>query len=111
MSTDTGSTPADSRLRDRFPEVIISRSGKHDKVLHVPNDDGEEPLCGSAIISKGWRRKSVAVYPPGHFEWCDRCKDKLREQDCHEPRRGPTEPSRTVKQWEKKYGSIWNADW
>lgn len=49
-------------------EVLVSTVA-HAK-LHVPGDDG--PVCG---IAGEYRRKSLAVYPPSHRDWCRRCLD------------------------------------
>lgn len=83
MTSDVGTTDyTDSDLRDRFPEVVVSSSGKSTKVLHIPDGDEAEPLCGVIAVSKGWIRKSVDVYPgPDYYEYCDRCRGKLRESE------------------------------
>ncbi|PSQ05245.1 hypothetical protein BRC97_09925 [Halobacteriales archaeon QS_6_71_20] len=83
MTTDIDTTDyTDADLRERFPEIVVTTSGKSSKVLHVPDGDDVEPLCDVTLVSKEWTRKSVEVYPgPDYYDYCDRCREKVREED------------------------------
>lgn len=73
---------SNAALRDRFEEVVVSTSPKSSKVLHLPDGDDVEPLCGTVPVKKSWRRKEVEVYPSADwYSYCDRCRDLLREDD------------------------------
>lgn len=112
MSAETeGAVPTESELRERFPEVIQGRAEKA-KVLHLPDPDTDqpEPMC-DRHTSNGWRSVSIGAFPPGHRDFCTYCKRRLCEQDRCEPPRGPTTPSWTVKQWEKKHCDAMQSDW
>lgn len=73
--------PPDELLRQAFPVVLVGTRSMARR-LHIPKEATEhlQPLCNS--VSEGaWKRKEVAVYPPGYAEWCSRCVEKLHLQD------------------------------
>lgn len=87
MSKNTDQTPSNEysneALRERFDHVVVSSSGKSTKSLHIPDGDEAEPLCGVIAVTKNWILKPVEVYPsPDYYEYCDRCREILCEQDC-----------------------------
>lgn len=57
-------------------EELIVRSGQggRDRKFYIPaRDGGTDTLCQISKKSNNLYRKSCDVYPPGWFEWCDRC--------------------------------------
>jgi hypothetical protein len=55
---------------------VLSRTGRgHQNVLHVAA--GGDPLCQRMTHDDTWREKSLAVYPPGHRDWCHYCLARL----------------------------------
>lgn len=85
MSTDTNRTSStdvsDTDLRARYDAVVVSKT-RRARVLHVPDEESEEasPLCGTADIDRGWKKKSVVCYPPGHRDWCRRCAELVPDR-------------------------------
>lgn len=81
IMTDGGISEAE--IREEYGEVVVSTNSKSSKSLHIPEGSGEEPrpLCGKPLQRKEWRRKSVDVYPPGWFSWCQSCQEELRESE------------------------------
>lgn len=74
----SATTSADSKIRAAFEEVFIcmgsnGRAGH----LHIPDEDGERPLCyhkhGPGIR---FQKKPIAVYPAGFMPWCSYCTDE-----------------------------------
>ena len=59
-------------MRERYDRVRIKRSNRGKApVFHAIDDEGVA-LCGRD--SPLMYTRSLAVYPPGHFGWCDDCR-------------------------------------
>lgn len=67
--------------REAFDEIILpGRASNSGSRMHVPRADrGTEPLCHKS--GHGMKRKPIAVYPPGHKEWCKYCLGKWEGYD------------------------------
>jgi hypothetical protein len=77
--SDTTPDYTEETLRERFDSVVVSTNPKSNKKAHLP--DGDEPMCDSHLHRGKWIEKPVEVFPPGWQEWCERCLDRLREED------------------------------
>lgn len=64
--------------------VLVSRASSANCSLHIPDENSDEPgpLCSRAARrdhsphsnhNRDWKRKPVAVYPPGHKDICRYC--------------------------------------
>jgi len=76
IATDGGEPrPLDTRLREEIDHVLVVGASKNtDRRMHIPQDDGDTPLCDLAQgRSTNYQHKPVGVFPPGYIPWCDTC--------------------------------------
>lgn len=76
--------PRDDEIRDRVATefdgvILIPRgAGGTDHCTHAPAaGEAVEPLCQKSLTTSTWYETSLAVYPPGHLDWCENCVVRL----------------------------------
>lgn len=61
------------RMRDANDRVAVAMNSASDRV-HAADADGDSPRCREARqAGVNWRGKPLAVFPPGHRQWCRHC--------------------------------------
>lgn len=64
-------------ISDDYDGRVLVRSGNGRKsILHTPQNS-HEPLCELTTHDGTWLEKSLAVFPPGHKDWCKRCLTRM----------------------------------
>lgn len=70
-------------VRDEIKEVLTA--GAASSMIHIPSSVVENrPMCGGAGEHVDWKRKSIDVYPEGHKEMCEKCREAWC-QESHSP--------------------------
>lgn len=75
---DEEKIPHEAQIRalvaDEYDSVMLIPRGSCITVhnFHIPTAD-EQPLCGKGLKTAEWYATSLAVYPPGHKDWCRQC--------------------------------------
>jgi len=74
-STDRGPQPGEPDI----PCILITscHTGGHGRRLHIPDTDGEEPVCEHELqlSDEYWKVKRIETHPPSWREerWCENC--------------------------------------
>lgn len=62
--------------------VLVTEARSAASCIHLPaEDDGVEPACDhhkQSVCPEHWKRKELAVFPPGYKEVCKWCLDRWR---------------------------------